>query len=242
MLATLPMYDWPELREATDALWRAIANRLDLAVTLDRTMHHHDSWRDSQLLFSQTCGYPLTHEFEGRLRYVATPHYDADGCEGPLYSSILFAREKKPVAEFRGARAAINTPDSLSGMLALKLMTARKGFFAEEILTGSHIQSLIAVRDGKADLCAIDAICVALARRHQPDMLINLHEVARSPLVPGLPYVTRVGSLFKLRQALSDVCTDPTLNDARQALLLTTVSVLPDNAYDVIPALERALL
>jgi hypothetical protein len=61
-VASLPMYDLPELREATDELWRALAARLqnrgiDAPVTLERDETNLDAvWSDPRLLLSQTCG------------------------------------------------------------------------------------------------------------------------------------------------------------------------------------------
>src|SRR5260221_137779 len=162
MIASLPMYDWPEVREATDRWWRGIASHLGVSLALSRDEDYASVWRRSGLLLSQTCGYPFTHEFKGKLKLVATPHYGADGCEGPNYRSIIFARETKPLAAFRGCIAGVNGPDSMSGMLALKLVfqpLAREGrFFAKTIETGGHIASMKAVREGLVDVCAIDAV------------------------------------------------------------------------------------
>jgi ABC-type phosphate/phosphonate transport system substrate-binding protein len=203
------------------------------------------AWRRPDLLFSQTCGYPFTHEFRGRLAYVATPHYGADGCRGAGYSSIVFARDMQPLAAFRGSRAAINAPDSMSGMLALQLVfapLAEQGeFFDATICTGSHLASLAAVRAGAADVCAIDAVCVAMARRHRPEALAGLAEIARSPQVPGLPYVTVCGDVARLRAALSAVFADPALRATRDQLFLTGYSVLATQAYDRITILEDAM-
>ena len=182
-------------REATDAWVQGILKHLGRPGTkLDRNPDYFSGWRAGDLFFSQTCGYPFTHEFRGKLGYVATPHYAVPGCAGSNYCSFIFAREHRPLADFRGRRAAMNNPDSMSGMLALKLVFAAHAeggrFFSQVIETGSHIHSMIAVRDDRADICAIDAVCVALARRYRPDYLEGLVEIARSPMVPGLPFVT----------------------------------------------------
>jgi ABC-type phosphate/phosphonate transport system substrate-binding protein len=245
MIVSLPMYDWPEVREATDALWEGMVRHLGITVPLKRGGHYFAEWHDPNLLFSQTCGYPFTHEFRGRLTLVATPHYAVDGCDGPNYCSMIFAREKAPLEAFRGRRAAVNTPDSMSGMLALKLVfasLARKGaFFGEVIRTGGHLASLAAVRDGRADICATDSVCVGLARRYRPDYLEGLVEIARSPQVPGLPYVTVAGNVAELRQALAHTLADPALQEARDQLFLTGVSHLGVEAYDRIVELENAM-
>jgi ABC-type phosphate/phosphonate transport system substrate-binding protein len=131
----------------------------------------------------------------------------------------------------------------MSGMLALKLVFApfAKGgkFFARAIQSGGHIGSMIAVRDGLADVCAIDAVCVAMARRYRPDYLEGLVEVARSPSVPGLPYVTRGGGIEAMRQGLVAAFADSDLQDCREQLFLSGHSVLRPNAYERITELER---
>jgi ABC-type phosphate/phosphonate transport system substrate-binding protein len=249
VIASLPMYDYPEVREATDSWWDGIARHFGVPITLDRSEDHKAAWRAPDLLFSQTCGYPLTHEFRGQLQLVATPHYAVDGCDGPNYCSIVFARKKRPLEAFRGAVAAVNNPDSMSGMLAMKLVfapLARQGrFFREVVKTGGHTNSMRAVRDGKADVCAIDAVCVAFSRRHRPDDLAGLVEIARSPSVPVLPYVTspsRSGEeIERLREALAQVFDDDRLAEARRILFLDGFSVLDEESYEAIAELERAI-
>jgi len=245
MIVSLPMYDWPEVCDATDAWWRAIAGRIGVDCNLDRRPDYTSTWRERGLLFSQTCGYPFTHEFRGRLELVATPHYAVDGCQGPDYCSFVFAREDKPPAAFAGARTAVNNPDSMSGMLALKLVfapLARAGrFFSHAIETGSHLRSLLAVRDGEADVCAVDAVCVAMARRYRPDCLEGLVEIARSPLVPSLPYVTRTGPVEVLRRALVGAIADPLLAEVRDRLFIQDMSILTPGDYDRIVGLEAAM-
>jgi len=248
MLASLPMYDWPEIRASTDAWWAGIARHAGLGFPLTRAVDYAALWRRDDLAFSQTCGYPFTHGFAPDLRLVATPHYDAEGCVGPEYLSFIFARQ--PVAqlsELARTIAAVNTPDSMSGMLALKLVFgpfAKSGrFFRGAIGTGGHVASLQAVRHGTADVCAVDAVCVALARRYRPDYLDGLVEIARSPSVPGLPYVTSAKTSPDLRQklrvALAAALDDPALAEPRAALLISGMSMLAPQDYQVIVELEQ---
>lgn len=244
-LASLPMYDWPEIRTHTDALWEGFARDANLSGELERASQHDALWRQANMQFSQTCGYPFTHEFRGLLKYIATPHYDADGCEGANYCSIIFAREKKSVADFYGCVAAVNSKDSMSGSLALQLVVApwRKdgAFFKRVKLTGGHRNSLATVRTYYADICSVDAVCVALAKKYCPEELEGLVEVARSPQVPGLPFTTRAGDPKLLADALNKTFADPALKSTRDALLLKNFSVLEPSAYDKILELEAAL-
>jgi ABC-type phosphate/phosphonate transport system substrate-binding protein len=82
---------------------------------------------------------------------------------------------------------------------------------------------------------------VALARRHRPDCLEGLVEIARSPLVPALPYVTISGDAARLRGALAAVFADPALQKIRDRLFLTGYSLLDPRAYDRITDLETTM-
>ena len=60
MIASLPMYDRPELLWATDALWEAIANRLNefgirAPSRLTRCINYEVLWENSDLIMSMTC-------------------------------------------------------------------------------------------------------------------------------------------------------------------------------------------
>jgi ABC-type phosphate/phosphonate transport system substrate-binding protein len=245
IVASLPMYDWPEIRDATDSFWRAFSKHAGLTGELDREADYVGLWRNPALMFSQTCGYPFTHDFKGILNYIATPHYLSEGCDGANYCSMIYAREQKSLAEFYGSTAAVNTQDSMSGMLALKLVFApyvQGGEFFRRIkISGGHRNSLRAVRTKYADVCAIDSVCVALLKKYCPEELDGLVEIERSPQVPALPFVTRAGPPELLIAALEKTFADPDLKSVRDALLLKSMSVLPVGAYDRILDLENAL-
>ncbi len=77
--ASLPMYDLPEARRATDAWWQGLARELsrtgieNVPGVLSREADTAALYRAPDLLLSQTCGYPLIHGLKGLLRPVATP-------------------------------------------------------------------------------------------------------------------------------------------------------------------------
>src|SRR5690242_19394338 len=60
MLASVPMYDWPEISTATDAWWAGIARHAGLSFPLSRATDYAELWRRDDLIFSQTCGYLFT--------------------------------------------------------------------------------------------------------------------------------------------------------------------------------------
>src|SRR5688572_17833288 len=86
---SLPMYDWPEVRDATDAWAHGIARHLyaqgfaEAPLELVRQEDYTQAWQSPDLLLSQCCGYPLIHLYAGTLIPLLTPHYSVEGCSGP---------------------------------------------------------------------------------------------------------------------------------------------------------------
>ena len=254
--ASLPMYDLPELRAATDAWWAGLARALRAAGletvpdALTRQDDHEALWREPELLFSQTCGYPLTHAYRDALRTVATPVYDAPGCEGCRYSSVIVVRAEDPAADLaamKGKCVAVNSRTSHSGCNALRRslapLAAGRAFFSEVVMSGGHGASLQAVAEGRADVAAVDCVTYALIARHRPNAVAGLRVLAFTEPAPGLPYVTAAGAFEalcdRLRAGLSEAMRDPTLAEARAALLIAGIEVLPPEAYDRIDRMER---
>ncbi len=254
-LASLPMYDLPEAAEATAELWRGLARHFRAAgieevpdrLTPRPVLPGH--WLSPDLLFSQTCGYPLRNALRGRVRLIAAPCYAASGCAGPSYSSLLLVRAEstwRSLAGLEGARAAFNGRDSQSGYNVPRFMVApfaRKGrFFGEVIETGSHAASLEAVAAGRADVAAVDCVSFALLARYRRPALEGLRELCRGPAMPSLPYVTARGCdddrLTRLRSALRAAMADPALAEARAALLLTGIAIVPESDYRRIDEME----
>jgi ABC-type phosphate/phosphonate transport system substrate-binding protein len=241
------MYDLPEIRWATDALWSAVAARLSAAgiaaaPALDRDMGVPELWTAPALLLSQTCGNPYVRHYRDRLRLVATPCYSAPGCDGPRYCSLLVVRQDAPgagLADFRGAVCAVNEWGSLSGWVALAAALPEPGFFRAALITGAHADSMAAVTAGEADIAAIDCVTYALLQRHRPGATAGLRVIGRTAPAPGLPFVTRRDAADEtveaLRAALRGALADPALDQARAALLLEGIAILGDADYDAIP-------
>jgi ABC-type phosphate/phosphonate transport system substrate-binding protein len=254
MIATLPMYEWPEAREATDAWWAGLARHLrgegfEAPDRLTRTSDPGAQWRRPDLLVSQTCGFPLMHDFRDRLEVLATPVYDVEGCSGASYSSLIVAPADGGVSrleDLAGATAAYNAADSLSGHLALKCVFAplhKDGrFFGRLVESGSHRASMQLVCDAEADVAAIDCVSFALARRHLPELAAGLAVIARGPAAPALPYVTAAGrpaeEIARLKHALAAAAADPALAGARSALFIAGLEFLPPDAYQRVLDLE----
>ncbi|HUL05457.1 MAG TPA: PhnD/SsuA/transferrin family substrate-binding protein [Candidatus Acidoferrum sp.] len=258
-VASLPMYDLPELRAATDAWWQGLAHAFrregiaDVPDSLDGRTSYQEIWSRPDLLFSQTCGYPLMRALAGRVTLVATPCYRAEGCDGPNYCSVVVVATDstaRTIADLRDTRCAVNGLDSQSGYNALRALVAphaeRGRFFGSVAVTGGHRASIARVATGEADIAAVDCVSYALLARHRPQALTGVRVLCRTAPAPSLPYITRVGAdadlLRRLRAGLERAFADPGLAEARAALLLDGAAVLPLAAYDRIDELEQAAI
>ncbi|WP_416896822.1 MAG: phosphate/phosphite/phosphonate ABC transporter substrate-binding protein [Minwuia sp.] len=187
MIAALPMYDWPVLQPVNDRLWSAVAALLraegiDAPERLTREDRYAPLWERKDLLFAQTCGLPFNTRLKGRVRYVATPWHEVEGCgEGTYSSAIVVHRDRAGLDPERlGAmRLSINGPDSWSGCVALDRWFRARGEAMPEpaMVSGGHLFSMQAVAEGEADGAAIDSIALGLAQRHLPDLTDRLHVV-----------------------------------------------------------------
>lgn len=256
MLASLPMYDLPELRPVTDAWWaglrRALARSGVRAVPgrLTRSAVCGAEWNDPGLLLSQCCGWDLTHAYAGRVQPVATPVYRAPGCSGPYYRSLFVVRADDPAGrleDLRGRVCVINMPDSQSGCNTLRYSLARRArgqpFFRQVLVSEGHATSVDWVSNGRADLAAIDCVTFALLRRYRPQATAGLRVLAGSRRAPALPYITRAehgpALLARLRAGLQTALTDPELREVRATLLIGGFEFLPVTAYEYLRTQER---
>ncbi len=255
MIAALAMYDLPQVHRRADEFWSFIAESLtnsgiaDVPQALTRQAEPYDVWTRPDLLLAQTCGYPLTHKLLDRVRLVATPCYDAPGCNGPNYSSLILVRAGTfpDLASLKGSRAAYNGTDSQSGYAAFRAAIAPfsqgASFFGETIATGGHANSIKAVKEGRADVCATDAVTHAMLSRHQPKTVDGLEVIGFTPGAPGLPLITSLetptATVDALRRALDEATASPALANARAELLITGFDVLADEDYESILAMEQ---
>jgi ABC-type phosphate/phosphonate transport system substrate-binding protein len=245
MIASLPMYDLPELRSATDRLWREIRALLELErapLELSRDRSPEEIWNDPALLFAQTCGYPLTHGLTGKVCVIAAPRYSARGCRGASYSSLVVVPSSASVTglrDLRGKICAVNQTSSHSGMNALRAEIAPLSgggrFFGSVKITGSHAASLELVAQGAADVAAIDCVTYALLERCRPHVVARTRVIAEIGAAPALPFITRHAELVApLRAALECLSAE-----ARAPLLLEGFEPVTEAAYRVILELEE---
>lgn len=200
---SLPMYDWPEVREATDGFWQAIRRHLadrgfDPPPALERGKQPETLWTAPSLLLSQTCGYPYATLLAGKVTLVGTPAHAVTGAAPGRYFSVLVARKGdalRDTGDLAHKRFAFNMTQSQSGFAAPARLLAERNHASLPVPleTGAHRASICAVAEGRADWASIDAVTWELARRHEPTAN-DLVVFARTPETPGLPLITASGN------------------------------------------------
>lgn len=255
-IASLPMYDLPELRAETDALWAGLAaalerrgvERVPPALCRDRPLA--GMWLDPELILSQTCGYPLVRELRGRVQVIATPRYRVAACEGSWYRSLVVvgsSTRAESIADLAGSICAANEPNSHSGMNAMRALVAPlaggRPFFRRVVWTGAHRQGLELLAAGEVDVAAIDCVTFALVERARPELVRGLRVIGRTEACPGLPFITRAtaspAELERMRDALSEIAADPSLARARDALLLDGFDLVSLETYRRVEEMEE---
>lgn len=250
--ASLPMYTLPEITDTVDKWWRGVARHMRTAGacttpdTLVQPTSVLEHWTDENLVFSQTCGFPLIYLLKNKVRMIATPIYDAPGCKGPDYRSMIIVPKSLNAGEFTDLRhldAAVNTRDSQSGFNAFRALISGatenqpdEKFFARTIVTGSHEGSIDAVRTGAAQCACIDGVTLALFRRYRPSALKGIRVLCETDRAPGLPFITHGETtdqnLQALRDGLFSALRDPELVPLADAQLLKGATVLEADDYD----------
>ena len=214
--ASLPMYDWPELSSQKDELWHMIASiiakhDLQPPERLDRNLSMWEMWQHTDCVFSQTCGWPYAESVNKYADLLVTPVYTEDGCKGMLNSSRIVCRAddtRKTLADFHQSTVAINGEDSQSGYHAMRSALVTDNlpapFFARQLVSGAHRETIKRIVEGDADIGAIDPVSWALCKQFETRVTDNLRVIGQGPYTPGLPYIINKSLLSEQeRQLLS---------------------------------------
>lgn len=251
MIASLGMYDFGPAQPANDRYWALIRDGLRArgfaapeALTRGETAYF-PAWEASELVLSQTCGYPFRALLHGRVAYVGTPDYGVDGCAPGYYCSVLVVRADDPrsgLYAFDGAVFAYNEALSQSGWAAPQVHFQRRGLrLTASSPTGGHRLSARAVAEGQADIAALDAVTWELMQGTD-DVTTRLRVIARTEPTPGLPYIAALGSdAAATFDAIAGAIAALQSQD-RQALRLKGLVRIPETDYLAVanPALSPA--
>ncbi|WP_353645627.1 PhnD/SsuA/transferrin family substrate-binding protein [Mesorhizobium sp. WSM2239] len=185
-------------------------------------------WLHPQLLFAQTCWGPMEQGLSRHVKVIGQPSYDGfEGGQGEFYSSAILMRrsEGQPQASppsngcavipfdlVRNRRFAFNSSDSMSGIIALtrdlQAMGENLEIFSERVETGAHRASIVAVAEGRADLCTVDCRSWAMALRFER-AASEVQVVGWTTRRKGLPYIASASTsdslLARLRATLAKI-------------------------------------
>lgn len=243
-LAELLMYTAPEpIRQANEIWLTQILERLGITRRTAEGLSLTDLWLPPDLLLTQTCGYPLMTALRGKVRVLGRPRYELLHASGGNHCSLLLSRAddlRRSLPDFLGSRGVINGEDSNSGMNLLRHRLAllhRDGqFFAEVGISGSHRESLRWLREGLADLAAIDSVTFAYLARDAAEEVSGLRVVERSALSPTLPYITAASVSEEKAEAIREVMNQTLveLPQVREVLGLHEVLPASEGDYQVV--------
>lgn len=230
-VASLPMYDLPELRSATDAWWAGLTRHFraagldDVPERLIRPGEGAAFWLRPDLLLSQSCGYPVATVLSDKVRVVGTPCYKFPGCDGPRYSSAVIVAADSGISslsELRGRRCAISNTDSWSGHHTLKRLPEIGPIGGDRVISGGHRASIAMVAGREADFAAIDCVTYGLLSRHAPAAVAGVRVLEMTPPAPGLPLIAGLpvgdSETAGLRDGLRSAMDDPALAGIRGTL------------------------
>ena len=245
----LPMYNVsPAVQRGYEDWANALAASVGAVAELERSADLSAVWQRHDLLLGQTCGYPYMTRLRGQVALVATPCFDFSGCAGSDYSSVIVVSEGggiNALADARGRIAAVNDAHSNSGMNVLRHAVAplasEGGFFSDVRWSGSHAASLRMVREGAADIAAIDCVTYGYIEQEDPASLRGLRVLRYSVSSPGLPLIASKAVpealVARLRAALLD--PDERLLERMRILRIRSYEYRPEADYGAILNIEN---
>lgn len=221
---TCGMYAFTDnLRDAWQALFDGFLRNYPYNYAVEPSIlfdTDYDLLRDPQMLLGHTCGYPLMRFLHSECHPVCVPLFDVEGCNGKFYSSRFVVSANSQISNLSQCRnhiAAVNGADSNSGMNVLRHAVAQCGqpppFFSAVIESGSHLNSLQAVAEDRADIAAIDCVSYALIHDEWPELTSRVKTIGYSAATCGLPLVVPRENPY-----LSLITVTQLLNDALQVL------------------------
>lgn len=202
MIASLMMYQRPELAEANNNLWALIhkglaAAGVDSPATLSQDAEEFFVWKNTDLVLSQTCGMPYRKWLHDKVVLVGTPDYGLEGCPAGYYRSAMIVRTddtRTEISQFEDAIFAYNQTFSQSGYAApFQHMKARGFWFENRLEVGQHLEAARAVATGRADIASLDAVTwrnIAAFDAFAAEVRVLEWTVP----TPGLPLITAMGN------------------------------------------------
>ena len=241
MIASLPMYLFPETRSAHDEFWAAIRDRLrDFGIgapeRLNQDIELEEAWGAPDLVLGHICNLPWRAKFRDAVTVIGASDYGLEGCGPGEYRAVFVVRDDHEAESKRaldGARMAFSDAMSHSGWGAAATWALSEGIAIHPAMrTGSHVKSIDAVVSGMVDFATIDAQTFRILKRSMPKTA-QLRVIGSTDPSPGITFITRGGEdPAPYREALLGALSS--LNQGiRDQLGLRDVVPLPETAYDL---------
>jgi ABC-type phosphate/phosphonate transport system substrate-binding protein len=234
-IATLPMYDLPEVRDATSTLLTRITDELtrvgwpieprfaDFADHAALVKH----WRDPGVALSHSCGLPFLEDLADVTQILGTFQWRGVSNDLGRYRSVIVVRQDdaRTIDQLSFAQPVINSPESLSGWCSLGAALHEVGYtkkdFPTPIASGSHRKSIEMVTAGVGDFAAIDGATFRLLERHRPHALGGVRAIGVGPQIPATPLITRAEppiAIETIQRAIANAVSDSSMTATRTRL------------------------
>lgn len=241
MIAALPMYDRPENRAAHNRLWELIRDNLrDRGVAAPDALEHDigemEGWAHPDLCLGQICNLPWRAHFRDKVTVIGAADYGLPDCDAGFYRALFIVRKDDPAQkpeECLSYRFAINDGLSNSGYGAAQIWAQKRGAsFTPTLRTGSHLGSLNAVAEGRADLATIDAQTFRMCARWEADAQM-VKVIGSTDASPGMTFITKLGQdPAPFRSAIKSAIESLDPVD-QECLGLRGIVELPRHAYEI---------
>ncbi|WP_339712336.1 PhnD/SsuA/transferrin family substrate-binding protein [uncultured Sneathiella sp.] len=245
-IALLPMYDWPEILDATNDYWNALREALaDQGFASPQLLTRPEDpfllWRSPELLIAQTCGLPYVEQLSTEVSLIGTPAYDIDCGAGSYFSVVAVHNDSniETCADLNGATFGYNDPLSQSGAAAFFSHLHTSGISVNKIggfeRVMSHRNAIRQLSERKVDVIAIDAVSWELAKRYERNVAA-LRVIGQTTPTPGLPYITSYRpktEVDRIHHAVIEAIASLP-SSKREALLLTGLAATTIADYQCI--------
>lgn len=246
---------------SSDFFYEWLAEYLSRRLDLDVRWVDRGGWQDrlravcdGDISLAAICGLHYVNETGNghpRIQPIAAavpaaPRYGTR----PVYFTELLVRADGPCRSFdclAGARWAYNEPTSQSGFGIIAFELARRGlsfdFFSSALESGSHIESLRLLLEGRVDVISIDSTVLELEVARSPGLARLVRSVASFGPSPFPPIVAGAGVPPDLRQRLRHALIRLDEDAAGSRLLheamLRSLAPVDDGTYDSVRSMQR---
>ena len=190
-VVSLPWYDLPSAHQALDDFWLLLREALcnqsveRLPHRLHRTTPLQTQWSHPELLLSQCCGLDLFTPATQAVRPIGRLVFDLPCEPGNYLSYIVTTPGTLPGTSLPPERIAINSLFSRSGCTALlSWLKAHNWTPHKTLISGSHQASVDLIRQGLADMAAVDAHSWSLVDQG------GLEIIGQSAQAPTPPFIS----------------------------------------------------